>query len=223
MVFWNYLSHSQPWNAFEKPVVCSPRWNYWACSAYQARWERTLSWTAVVVKKAKLRTTLTPERTSAERAIRATRIYQREKRFQQPSQRHPETWRAEVRPPRGRWYVTNCTENPPWLPYLLISDVLYTSVRYITLLWLYSFMLANGLFLYNISNWNIFLWTESRIRKGPIYSQLVLSTEKQANRPNKKKQQKIEKANYGNTCKSRDLEAQRKTQSNKGHIPTVEL
>jgi len=84
-------------------------------------------------------------------------------------------------------------------------------------------MLANGLFLYNISNWNIFLWTESRIRKGPIYSQLVLSTEKQANRPNKKKQQKIEKANYGNTCKSRDLEAQRKTQSNKGHIPTVEL
>lgn len=39
----------------------------------------------------------------------------------------------------------------------------------------------------------------------------------------KKKQQKIEKANYGNTCKSRDLEAQHKTPSNKGHTPTVEL
>lgn len=51
VVFWNYLSRSQPWNAFEKSVVCSPRWNYWACSAYQARWERPLSWTAVWCKR----------------------------------------------------------------------------------------------------------------------------------------------------------------------------
>lgn len=39
----------------------------------------------------------------------------------------------------------------------------------------------------------------------------------------KKSNKKIEKASYGNTCKSRDLEAQDKTLSNKGHIPMVEL
>lgn len=67
-----------------------------------------------------------------------------------------------------------------------ISDVLYTSIHYVTLLWLYLLMLANGLFLYNISNWNISLWTESRIRKGPIYSQLVLGTKKTPHEPTKK-------------------------------------
>lgn len=59
-----------------------------------------------------------------------------------------------------------------------ISDVVCTSIHDVTLLWLYSLVLANGLFLYYIFNRNSSLWTDSRIWKGPIYSQLVLRTKK---------------------------------------------
>lgn len=57
------------------------------------------------------------------------------------------------------------------------------------------------------------LWTESGTRKGPICSQLVLSIKKTNEQTKQKKQQKIDEANYGNTCRSRDLEAQNKTPS----------
>lgn len=170
-VFWNYLSHSQPWNAFEKPVVRFSRWNSWACSAYQACWERT----AVLEKRAKLRNARTPGWTSAERPVRATQIDEQEKRFRRPFQRCP----GAVTRGSGRLREEEGTLKTALRSPLTAAPPPYqTSFTPPYVLWLYSLVLADGLFLYNISNWNISLWTESRIRKGPIHSQLVLCTKK---------------------------------------------
>lgn len=208
MVFWNYLSRSQPWNAFEKPVVRFSLWNFWTCSAYQACWERTLGWTVVVVvEKAKLHQPLALG-WACERAVKAIWIDQQEKQFQQPFQLYPDAvthGSGSLREEDGSLktalsiFPDCCTS--------FISNVVYTSIRDVTLLWLYLLVLANGLFLYYISNGNISLWTDSRIWKGPIYSQLVLCTKKPHT---KQRYNKIDKANYGNVCKCRDLEAQNK-------------
>lgn len=209
VVFWNYLSHSQPWNAFEKPVVCFSQRNSWACSAYQACWECTLGWTAVVVvEKAKLHQSLTLGWT-CEGAVKAIWIDQQEKLFQQPFQPYPNAVTRGSRSLREEdGSLKTALSIFPDCRTSFISDVVYTSIHDMTLLWLYLLVLANGLFLYYISNGSISLWTDSRIQKGPIYSQLVLCTKKPHTK--QKSDEKFDKTNYGNVCKSRDLEAQNK-------------
>lgn len=78
VIFENYLSHSQPWNTFEKPTCLFFMMNNWACSAYKALWECTFNRTAVMLKKAKLHKVLTLDWASAERPIKAIWICQLE-------------------------------------------------------------------------------------------------------------------------------------------------
>lgn len=139
VVFWNYLSHSQPWNVFEKPVVRFSRWNSWACSAYQPCWQCTLGWTAVVVKKAKLHKPLTLDWTSAERPIKAIWIDQQEERFWRPFQRYPDAvTRGSGRLREEDGPLKTALSILPDCRASFISDVLYTSIHYVTLPWLYT-------------------------------------------------------------------------------------
>lgn len=166
VVFWNYLSHSQPWNAFEKPVVRCPRWRSWA---HSAQWVWDVLWAGQQwCGTGKASETLALDWTSAARAMEAV---EQTSRSSGPDScpGTPQSCAAGTGVSAGgRTLKTALRIFPDCCP-SSISDVLYTPNIMVT--WcLYSPTWANGLFLYYISKWGLSLWTGSRTRKGPIRS-----------------------------------------------------
>lgn len=199
VVFWNYLSHSQPWDAFEKAVVCCSRWSSWAHSAWQG-WDvlwADQQWCGT----GRALETLALDWTSAARAMEAVELTGR-------SPGTPQSCAAGTGASAGgRTPKTALRTFPDCCP-SSISDVLYTPSITVTW-WLYSPTSANGLFLYYIFNWGLSLWTGSRTRKGLIHSHWC-SVHKPPHKPNKTSDKKLDRPTYGNICNCRDLEAQNK-------------
>lgn len=159
VVFWNYLSHSQPWNAFGKPVVCRSRWSSWAHPAWQG-WDGLWAdqqWCGT----GKALETLALDWTSAARAMEAV----------EPTSRSPGTPQScavGTGLSAGGRTPKTALRTFPDLPRLHIRCASHPSTT--VTWWQYSPTWANGLFLYYISSWGLSLWTGSRTRKGLIHS-----------------------------------------------------
>lgn len=153
VIFENYLSHSQPWNTFEKPPVC---FSWWTTEHAQRTrlcgnvlsteqlwcWKRqsfTKYWPLIgLLQKDQL------------------------KQFEYVSWRNDSSFDSipsllsdyskamKQGPPKGRWYLKNCTEYLPCLNATLLSYQIYTfTPPYVMLRFCdcNSFVQANGLFL----------------------------------------------------------------------------